>query len=151
MAQRGTEITPDQVVGFALTQAVSSPLGGVSIQTGTNVVGADAQTGQLLVFTNAFPSTYLLPTTTSGLWTTSIVAGGAGTLTLSPPTGTTLNGSTSLITIPAGGGAILYSDGAGNFRALVLTSASSGTPATPILDADGDPISDADGSWIFEG
>jgi hypothetical protein len=152
MALRGTEITPDQIVGIAITQASSSPLGGISEQSGTVVPGTSSQSGQLLVFKSALPSTYTLPTTTNGVWTTSVlVATGAGPVTLTPPAGTTLNGSTSSMTISSGSGAIIYSDGAGHFQAMLTGSGtSSGSARTPILSSDGTPMVDtASGEWLY--
>lgn len=153
MAQRGTTLTADQVAGIALTQASSSPLGGISVQSGTSVTGTSAQSGQLLVFTSGSSSIFTLPSTTSALWTASVLAAGAGSIILTPPTGTTLNGSTSPITVSSGSGAILFSDGAGSFRALLTgsgTSGSGGSAATPILSSDGTPMADAaTGEWLY--
>jgi hypothetical protein len=85
-------------------------------------------------------------------FTSTIVNGGTGTITVQAPSGTSLNGTTSgTVTVPAGATAIVYfNPDTNNYTVAVTGGSSTASPATPLLGSDGTPLVDpASGEWIF--
>lgn len=95
----------------------------VSAQTGTTYVSTVADRGNLVTFNNSSPVAVVLPQggTLSGqadeLWNVRYQNIGTGTVTITPgtsPAGGTIDGQSS-ITLVAGRGVQIFSDGTGNF------------------------------------
>jgi hypothetical protein len=146
------QISPEQILGGgAITYGTSSPLGGVSIPTGSTVPGSATTSGQLLVFTNSSGTTYTLPASAPSTWNVSLFNNGTGTVTVAPPGGASLNGSSSSIALAPGQGTQIFTNGAGGFFTQPGSGTATGTatPPTPILDSSGNPILDSAGNWIF--
>ncbi|HLH92062.1 MAG TPA: hypothetical protein VKX28_26820 [Xanthobacteraceae bacterium] len=115
--QNAGAITPAILRGF-LTNAVNSSqqYAGVNAQVGTSYTVQASDYGQLITFNNAGAVAVTLPQTVAGTFTfypfSFYVRNlGAGTVTITPQNGSTINGAASLA-ITQGVNAIVISDGA---------------------------------------
>ena len=127
---------------------ISSPLGGVLpfLAGDYTILASDA--GRLIWFNSSSASTVTLPTgALPGIWTVSVANVGSAPLIITPPPGTTFNGSTSSITLPSGGMTI-FTDGRGNFYGATGSAIVTDTHSELLTDGDGNLIL-ANGDVIY--
>ena len=107
----------------------------------------NSDAGKLLFFNSSLASSVTLPSPPpSAAWTISLANIGTG-LTISPPSGSLLNGSSSPITLSSGG-ITIYTDGFGNYYGATGTAVVNNTHSELLTDGAGDLIL-ANGDVIY--
>jgi|SRR5690242_15477109 len=128
---------------------VSSPIGGVNVVTTDQIIAAD-QAGRLLIANSSTPLLFTLPAALpTDQWISAVWNLGSGDLSVAPPAGGQINGSSDPLTFSQGQGALIFTDGSGHFFAFTSGgSASITTHSELLVDNDGNPIL-ANGDVIY--
>lgn len=122
-----TAVTMAQAQSIAATQAsavVAQTFGTVNIQSGTAYTAQTGDYAGLITFNNAGAVTASLNPTVASQWFTAMENLGAGTVTVSDPSGGLINGAASLV-LATGSGALIYRNPDGtNWSAVPIAAPS---------------------------